>query len=615
MPGVRWMIAGVALLYLAGCQSESRLSVYGSLAQSGDPAVGAPANNGELPQNNGQIEDPDGPGAEAVYRLVLEQAPEALVFGARGSLAVQYLDEQGAPISGSLVRFVAQGPELMLDAASGVTDEVGVAEIQVVALQQSGLASVRVEAPRAKALDIPVQVNAPEGASYTVTVEDHSGRALDQAQVMLLDPSLDCAALDPGQLLPTTELLQAEQNPGQVLQTAVFSPLPNGASYTVLAVGELSPGVVAAWGCDDSRPVIANGAAQVISLEMVPVPPTLQGPWTVTTQLDLTDALPPGWASNVEFVANVFANPLGAVTSVLLGDPQDNNDGLLGSFLGDSPGTRALIEGILADVLSLTPYGQQLDRFFGLGGDGFRLLHELTLRGDMDFAGAPALDGLLPTPTAHRYDTLLIRWESDCVQGQACEAIEQPLSQISGVGVLQGNFQGQVWAAPGASFLEVERHGFAFNYGALLVFLLEEYLLPRVFGVRSVGAALELLISCDAVAQQLFPDFGDFLLREGAALACREGLDILGSQVLERALGAALGIPQLTLGTWEGGPEPGCALAELSPYGPEHNRVRGLSLGSQAEACGWDARFEAPGEAPGQIESTWMGSWRQGAGQ
>jgi hypothetical protein len=469
---------------------------------------------------------------------------------------------------------------------------------------------VRVEAPNAKALDIPIEVTPPAGAAYTVNVEDHSGRPLDRVQVMLLDPSLDCAALTPGQGLPATELLQAWDDPGSVLETAVFADLPNGASYTVLVVGSLSPGVDAAWGCDDSRPVITQGGAQVLTVSLEPVPPTLHGPWAVTTQLDLTDALPPGWASNVEFVANVFANPLAAVSGVLLGDPQDNNDGLLGSFIGDSPGTRALIEGILADVLALTPYGDQLDRFFGVGGDGFRLLHELTLRGSMDFAGDPSQSGALPTPTAHVYDTLLIRWESDCVEGQPCPVIEQPLSQISGVGVLQSNFQGEVWAAPGASFLVAERHGFTFNYGALLAFMLEDYLLPRVFGVRSVGAALELLIDCDAVAQYLFPDFSDFLLRQGAALACREGLDILGAQILERALGLALGVPQLTLGTWEAGPEPGCSITELPSYSAEHTRVRGSALGSQEAPCSWDARFESSGQAPGAIESSFTGQWQ-----
>ena len=592
------LVSGVSALAL-GCEEEKPGVDPGLIGQmmpdmNPDPAPVPDPQPDDIPENT-------------VLTIVGEDVLE-LAFDTRGTMKVQYTTVGGEAIADAPVNFeVLGGADLMLEASTATTDSKGEATNGLFAGRQEGLFEVLASAPNADPVKFTVFVFPQDEAAYRVVSEYEGGARLVGAEVRLVSADFSCAGITAQAIPASVAAEEVSVGVGQPIPDVVFGDLPNDTAYTVVVVGFIEPRLPAAIGCNDAREPINAGMGVRVSVTLEEVLPSLAGDYDILTRVDLTDALPEPWASNVQFVGGVFADPVRSLVDFLFGDPNDNGDGLAGRFLDDTPARRMLVTGILTDLITATSVGQSLESWFGVGGEAYRVVTEFGLGGSIGILQEPDESGRLVSGNAHRYEDIVIDWTIDCERGDLeCSRIELGLDEINGVGVLTSSFTGHVEAGPR---LFVDRHGFDFNYGAIAVAIMERVVLPRTFGVDSIGRAVGLLVDCEAFGEALFP--GNFLFAIGAEEACGFALDAVVEEVVGRLSGSGLGLPDLSLATFDAETDPqraGCLMGEPAYDGDDVLRRVG-AVGTEEARCDWDARFESEG-GDGQVGSDFYATRR-----
>lgn len=558
-----------------------------------EPAKAPPA---ELGQQTPQDETPDGPGDEdpdveapEVRQLAYDgQATVELGFGSRGELGVWYADGNGQPIVDGEVVFEVQGGQLQLEARTARTNDEGVAQVAVFGGSEAGSFKVIASAEHTEPLAFTVVVSPDGAASYRVTPVYTGGAQLDSLRVALVTG--DCASVDPMNLGSVVAEETVEMN-GGVLAPIAFAGLENGTSFTVVAVGSMPPSVLGGFGCNDDRPTIQDGVTQELEVLVEEAVPGLAGTYGIESAFDLTDGLPEPWRGNVNFVGGVFSDPVRALVDVLFGDPNDNDDGFAGNFLDDTPAWRNLVTAALQDMLAMTEFGGQLETLFQPGGEAYRTLTAFTLRGDLVIVGEPDREDRLAAGNTHMYDTIVTTWNG--------EEIAIPLVEFGGMDVLHAEFAGGIVRGNDGIYLELDRHGFRFDYGVLALGLFERVVLPQVFGVTNIEGAVEsLVVNCESFAAEMFPGFTEIIERNLAELACDEAVEYVADEVRERITGRGLDVPNVSLATFSMDSErEACRLGEPMAYGAQDALRRVSNMGRQDAQCHWDARFETDGES------------------
>ncbi len=552
-----------------------------------EPRSTPPAGLGQQSANNGDDDaTPDEQPDTAQVRRQLAYDGQATIeigYGARGVLGVWYADADGTPVVDGTVRFEVQGGDLELEARTAQTDSDGVAEVSVLGGSMPGSFKVIASADHTEALAFTVVVSANGAASYVVQPVYTGGARLDSLRVALV-PATECAALDP-MYLPEAVAQETFALNGAALEPVGFAGLENGTAYTVVAVAYFSPNVLAAFGCNDDQPVITQGASQRLDVVLDETIPGLAGDYAIESAFDLTDGLPEPWRGNVNFVGGVFSDPVRALVDVLFGDPNDNDDGFAGNFLDDTPAWRNLVTAALQDMLAMTEFGAQLETLFQPGGEAYRTLTAFTLRGQLTIGSEPDVEDRLAGANLHTYDTVVTVWEG--------EEIAIPLTEFGGMDVLSAEFGGGIVRSTDGLYLELDRHGFAFDYGTLALGLFERVVLPRVFGTSSIEGAVEaLVIDCDTFAAEMFPGITEFIERNLAEAACNQAVGYVASEIRTRITGEGLSVPNVSLATFPvDGEDEACQLGEPVAYGADDALRRVSNMGRPDARCAWDARF------------------------
>jgi hypothetical protein len=344
--------------------------------------------------------------------------------------------------------------------------------------------------------------------------------------------------------------------------------------------------------------------------------PALMGSYDIETRVNLLDGLPEPWRTNLTIIGRIFAEPDQLIIDLLLGSPNDTSDGLLGgSIIVDNPLLRLWISDginfILDQVLS-----EELRQIFNIGGAVYRTVSQFTLAGDLVLRAEPTPEGALVMNNQHRYHTMRINWDVNCPDNAPpeCGLIELQMGDLNDVGTFYGEFGGRLTRTAQADYLEIDRHSFTFNYGALLLSLIEQIVFPAIFGpgVDSTREALEQVIDCRGFANSVFDPQTDALLNQALLGACGEVLGELERQVVSLIVSNNTAIPNLTFGTFEAADEAalrelGCPIAEPSPYPPNATERYYGRIGLANDRCLWDARFETNNEVR-QIDADFYGT-------
>jgi hypothetical protein len=229
---------------------------------------------------------------------------------------------------------------------------------------------------------------------------------------------------------------------------------------------------------------------------------------------------------------------------------------------------------LLADLLP-----PELQEVFRVGGMVYRTVSQFTLQGHLDIVGEPGTDGALPTDNVHRYGTIVVHWDRDIVLH---------MNDLDDVGALNGLWAGSV----GRSALDIDRHSLRFNYGALVLALIEQIVLPSIFGqgVNSIAEAVESFVDCQQLANNIFDPVTDPLLNQIVYFSCLESVEELADIVTDAFLGESTPLTNLTFAA------DGCSLQEPTGYDRDDQVRYFQTLGAEAERCVWDTQLDVDGD-------------------
>ena len=588
----------LSFLALAGACSDS------AGGKGGDQLVPDPVDNGDNDETP-SIDISDTPGANvtpdpADYRDAVNQRfllefvgddSRSMNYYNAGGFTVRYSDHTGRAVRGGEIRatFAGNAADMELGSTTWTTNASGEADITFETGRTSGSFSIVISAENADDIAFMVHVRPKDSASYIVHTTYASAATLPvQVSVRLFPASLGCDDLDPANLpaeVGQFDILPHDHN----IPDARFVDLPNGVGYTAVSVGFLAPQVPVAFGCNDERPLIQDGFDAEVTVDMVELLPLVQGTYDIETRVDLLDALPEPWRSTLTLIGRIFSSPADVVMDLLLGDPNVIDDGFLGAIIPDNRLLRDALRGginqLLADLLP-----PEVQEVFRVGGMVFRTVSQFTLLGHLDVATEVDADGVLAMGNTHRYGAMVIHWDRDIVL---------QMNQLDDVGALNGQWSG---SAPDAA-LTIDRHSLRFNYGALMLALIEQIVFPALFGpgVDSVDEAIRSFIDCQQLADDVFDPVQDAVLNQILEGACDETVAELSAQVTELFVGQSTPLTNLTFAANR------CPLEEPEAYDQDDQVRYYQRLGAEDPRCLWDAQLAVGQEVRG-IDADFFGA-------
>lgn len=297
--------------------------------------------------------------------------------------------------------------------------------------------------------------------------------------------------------------------------TVVFSGLEAQQRYTVSALVYGPGGGIAATGCAQTEP-LERRTLNVVSVPLTLEPVQLAGRYDFGAQLQLHDALPPPADDVVERLDAFFFDPAGILAGYLV-------DGVA-QATGVAPDT---ISGALVAAWSVYALGQELepdldadDQYIDdpidyflldnmpawaldgitIGGDLTTLLARTAVGGTFEISGVDASGAF-----NGRWDwsDFMFTWRvgADCDPSNACCGRRVFDGDAVGLAPAGAEFTGTLSRndldAAVAYDMDVAPHALALQYGTLVLFLLEELVLPGTTGQPNLSCAVESLFGCE----------------------------------------------------------------------------------------------------------------------
>lgn len=505
-------------------------------------------------------------------------------FNGDRSLQVLYKEDGAAKENVPLKFEVIEDPQAVgkMAVATVYTDASGIATATVkvvkalpttfkvkVTVAGSGGASV-------EPIFFAIVAQAKVQAFLTVSFEYAGQRIFDGVKVYLYKNAsttaadIQCSKMDPLDL-PTADL---EKGPVQLNQTVKFELLPgledeSQQRYTICARGEKADGSPMTYGCNDADGLVSITSTKHVAIVLNDISPRIAGSYDVETELDLLSPLPENVENIVGTVLDFFERPSASLLRLVCLIQNDTLQDLCG-YVFDDPAN--------PDVMGLTTVGEivleLIDAYLaayveewtgtdiiGIGEDVRDLIRQLTLVATYDLNAEPGEDGTIAaSDTAASWHSVTFRWTYglECQPNDdACGRIVFNIQSI-GQNPITATFPATVSTAQGYLELGIGEHSLNLHYGALLNYILQKVVLPRVFGDGSDGLPVvdsyEKLIKsllgggkeclnpaagqktcCQTFTDNVIAKAGDAIPETLLANAC-ESLIALGANYLETKL-------------------------------------------------------------------------------
>ncbi len=571
--------------------------------------------------------------------------------GGQRALDLQLVNADGDPIEDARIDFdreVAQGGgESDLAADSIFTDADGVASNTISFADEPDQAQGTVEVTATVAGDDDIEelvfrvgISPKNAASYIIEF-DHQGQSEpDHVQPLLMDPNdIDCdEATDDffdDLQWPTADVQLPTENvhPGGDIDSAVVPGVENNDSFVIVAIGQQeidAQEIDVAYGCTDDAPAVSQGVDQNVEVVLNDHIPYLahkpEGQrYDVNHQFDLTDALPGPVQQIIDLIATLADNPgefiiggsdgFGLIDDVLLDFLPDSISDQIDTLL-DNDAAVAAAQDFLNDAIENFMPDWVNDTTVAVG-DITSMLQEFTVTGRIYFneQPIPAFDGAQAVGlideehTEHYWDTLIFQWSLGCEDSPDPDACAQIPISANDLGsdqsdIIYGEFDATVF---GSDSIAIERHSMTLHYGALLIAVIEQVVLPRLINdnVTSLDDLFDELGVCSGLADAVGSP-GDNLY--DAALNMCQNLQSQATGALydyvEDAL-VAEGDDHFRIGTADGEP---CSIEQPEYYPTSDwpgNPLPFVDTWGQADGemgCDWDVEINySGGSEPDQV--------------
>lgn len=329
-----------------------------------------------------------------------------------------------------------------------------------------------------------------------------------------------------------------------------FPGLANNQAYTVSAraFSRANGEVESAFGCTDNNPPIQNGNSVDVVVNLIDHLPRVAGSYDLNNTFSITDAicnpdgmggysgvLPSGVCLSIDLIGRLATDP----ASFLVGEG-NGDTGLIGLIVDYLPDNGLL--GDLKDAINnflgngfISGLGRDaLNSFFetwinekapawvknsvDITGDIYESLEEFRVSGVLRITKEPeasfdantnkvigilAADPMGVKPGKQVWEDVTVYWTGECAPGAPAACRERTFS-AGDLGatqsVVEGSFTGSVVPLDDAENpgygLVIDEHTLSLNYGVLILGIIEQVVLPSIFGqsVTSIEAALDELL-------------------------------------------------------------------------------------------------------------------------
>lgn len=386
------------------------------------------------------------------------------------------------------------------------TNELGVADITVTAGTEEGDVRIIVSNDRSPK---PVYFNVSVGpvptgnmrvvASYTgyAPIVNYSVRLYDSKDV-------DCSYFGPDDL-PTAEPLMTADS-----SYTTFQNLSIEGNYTAVAYGYAENGAMVALGCISSGTKINENDTTEVYISMKTIDLNPASTYHVRSYFDFGDIVSSlgSVGKMVAMITNFAANPGATLYDILWNDiiataissvlPSWVPGGI--SKVLEWTGVDAKIAGWLNDFVTSNATGCKI----GLFGCQLRnIVRTMELTGDLSIQKV----GDLQLNGKNAYSGLSVYWRIGCENSTDpnCGRYHYSMDSLdlgTQVNVLEGSWNGSL--SNGYDRISIESHDLAMYYGKLVMFIINDILLPRIAGgAHNFNDAIANWINCNSMATWL----------------------------------------------------------------------------------------------------------------
>jgi len=520
---------------LGGCGDPTLSHTAAGDETPGDNPADRPAYNPTRPNNPGDPGDPGNPNVDPsdICCVLVPGGPLEISVGFDGSVDLSvylFSTSTGEPVPDETVEFEISGDgAARLNARSAFTDLGGLARIGFDAGDSASNYTVTASHPGALSqvaftvtvLDLPV-------GNIAVSVSHPAAGLYDVSPINVrLFPRADmrCDFLEPGEY-PAEYFAQADLT--STSEEAVFENLLAEQAFTVIATGFGAIGEIAAQGCMDDV-FVREGETRNVEIVLTLLPLNPQGEYDVESFWDFTEALLETGAVGqiIVDILDLFENPGEQIVDYMI----DAIGYFIGGWVTDVVEiflsiTRLdrLIEDAINDLINSS---SALRQFFSLGCDLRRIVTRLQilsilsigkLGSDFEVFGIDTWIGLGVCDFTPDPDFVV----GECDEAPDCGRIQITIEDGS-LGLLRGDWTGRVLSY---NNLSIDRHPVDFNYGRLILFVLETFLFPAITGDPAPVTLEDVfsdIVNCDGFASFITGSDGEICV-----IGCIEHSDIEG---------------------------------------------------------------------------------------
>lgn len=491
------------LIGAVGCGDEKVVAVGGGPFDTTDTSV-----TDTTPDSADTI-DPIPSGRELI---VLHDASQPLQVRVANNhtLRVKLVDyAAGGPAVEAPVAFAirpkdpAVPGDARLSALTAYTDNAGIASVTFRANTSADLGYIiDVSADRADPVSFEVFVtDAPRG-SLRVALRYEGPIAVKNVHVRLVPGQYTCGQFSP--VNPSTDVVGEKTLLGVGAGDVVWPNLPEGQRFTVFATADSPRDHLAAAGCLDGVVIVPNQENKVtLTLYLLTLNPT--GFYDNTSVFDFTGAIPGQLGQLVDEISLLFSSP----GTFLINQIKRLAAMYVGEFITNT--IFGLFEDAVADVIDDWMFNRSpawLRDILTIGQDLFQIVNNLELLATLRIS---KLTNDYYVQGTLFWNGVALYWRVGCARpGEAnydplCGRNEFSLTAFSNtqfpMDIIEGRFTASI---QDFDQLDIDNHVIKINYGKLILFALNELVLPRLTGQNNLTDAVLSFINCASIADGIY---------------------------------------------------------------------------------------------------------------
>ncbi|MFT7579843.1 MAG: hypothetical protein ACI9MR_001510 [Myxococcota bacterium] len=394
----------------------------------------------------------------------------------------------------------AASGDASLNTLQSYTNEAGLAEFEFRANTVAG-ASYTIELTSTGADPVRFEVlvtDAPRG-SIAVALQYEGPVSVKNVHIQLVTGQFTCGQFNP--VYPPEQAFADKTLLGVTDGDVRFDNLPEGERFTVVATAESQNGSLAAAGCLDGIVVLAEQDNRV-TLTMFLLVLNPSGVYDSASVFDFTGAIPGQVGNIVNELSTLFTSP----GTFLIDRVKDLAALYVGEFITNV--VFGFFEDAVADIINDWMFNnspQWVMDILTVGQDLFQVVNRLEmlaqlriskLQNDYYVAGRLLWNGLVLTWRYGCPDVGEAGYDPDC--GRNVFTLEQFQNTQFPMDIIEGSFTASI---QNFDKLNIDNHTIRLNYGKLIIFVLNELILPALTGEHTLLDAVLSFINCASIAE------------------------------------------------------------------------------------------------------------------